>query len=239
MKSLSKDRLQNYLIFCFHSTHLRGFGNKFLPFRVFRSSYYVTIPNVPVILGIGVLLLGLVACNPDNSVDTKDVAIKVNNAVVSTEEFNEMIKLEVYADPEMSLSDENRKRYVEYLISKELMIQEAMRLKLDRNKNFIKTIETYWEATLIRKLLDSKTAELKKEILVTEDEIKAYYTANKDEFGEPYEEFKETIKSILESRHLKERLDAWTLSLRDSADITINQNLKGKPLKASKRELRE
>ncbi len=182
-----------------------------------------------IVVGIGVLLLGLVACSPDNSVDTKDVAIKVNNAVVSTKEFNEQIKAAVYYDPEMSLSDENRKRYIEYLISKELMIQEAMRLKLDRNKNFIKTIETYWEATLIRKLLDSKTAELKTKILVSEEEMKAYYAANKDEFGEPYEEFKETIKSILESQHLEERLDAWTLSLRDSADITINQTLKGKP----------
>ena len=185
--------------------------------------------NMPAVFGLGVLLLGLVACGPENSVDTKDVAIKVNNAVVSTEEFNELIKLEAYADPEMNLSDENRKLYVEYLISKELMIQEAMRLKLDRNKSFIKTIEKYWEATLVRKLLDLKTAELKKKILVTEDEMKAYYTANKDEFGEPYEEFKETIKSILESQHLKERLDAWTLSLRDSADITINQTLEGKP----------
>ncbi len=199
---------------------------------------------MPAVVGIGVLLLGLVACGPDNSVDEKDMAIKVNNAVVSTEEFNELIKLEAYADPEMNLSDENRKRYVEYLVSKELMIQEAMRLKLDRNESFIKTIEKYWEATLIRKLLDSKTAELKKKILVTEDEMKAYYTANKDEFDEPYEEFKETIKSILESQHLKERLDAWTLSLRDSADITINQTLKGKnhkdkPLKTSKRGLRE
>ncbi len=189
--------------------------------------------NMPAVVGIGVLLLGLVACGPDTLVDTKDVAIKVNNAVVSTEEFNEMIKLQAYSDPEMNLSDEDRKRFVEYIVSKELMIQEAMRLKLDQKKNFIKTIEQYWESTLIRKLLDLKTAELRKQVLVTEDEMKAYYTANKDEFGEPYDESKETIKSILESQHLKEILDAWTFSLRDSADITINQTLKGEPLKVN------
>ena len=46
---------------------------------------------------------------------------------------------EVITDPEMEPTLENRDKFVQYLIEKELMIQEAMRLELARKKNFIRT----------------------------------------------------------------------------------------------------
>jgi hypothetical protein len=105
------------------------------------------------------------------------------------------------------------------------MIQEAVKLNLDRDEAFVKTIEKYWESTLIRTLLDLKTEELKGEILITREEMEVYYLKNKDELGLPYEQVKGSIQSILESKHLEQKLKAWTEELRNSADITINQAL--------------
>ncbi len=73
-----KDRLQNYLIFCFQNTHrfkqfLRGFGNKFLPFRVFRSSYFVTIPKILVF----VVLVGCTVLVPSFSAAAETQSLSI------------------------------------------------------------------------------------------------------------------------------------------------------------------
>ena len=169
-----------------------------------------------------VLFLG---CGSDSSSGKKDILIQINNSKILLEEFNDLIKIDAYTDPEMELTDETRDQFIEYLIRKELMIQEAARLKLDSKNDFIRTIEKYWEATLIRNLLDLKSAELKKKVLITEDEIEAYYVKNKDELGHPFEEVRDRIKSILESKKMESELEAWTLSLKETADITVNKAL--------------
>jgi len=167
----------------------------------------------------------LSGCSPDKVSEKKEIAIQVNSSKISLEEFNDLMKFEAYADPEMDLSDDTREQFIQYLIRKELLIQEAARLKLDTKKDFVRTIEKYWEATLIRNLLELKSADLKKKILITEDEIKAYYTKNKGEFDQPLDQVKASIKDILESEKLEAKLEEWTRSLRDSADININQTL--------------
>jgi len=172
-------------------------------------------------------LSGLSGCGSGPSGEDSDTAIQVNDVTISTEEFNDMIKLQAYSDPEMNISRETRQEYVDYLIRKELMIQEAIRLKMDRKEAFIKTIETYWESTLIRRLLDYKTAELRKKILITEDEIQAYYVQHKDEFGQPYDRVTPAIKSVLESKSLERELEAWTKGLRAGAKIRVDPSLTG------------
>ena len=168
---------------------------------------------------------GLTSCGPANSGDASDSAIQVNDVTISTEEFNDLIKLQAYSDPEMNISRETRREFVDYLIRKELMIQEAIRLKMDRREEFIKTIETYWESTLIRRLLDYKTEQLKQKVLITEDEIQAYYAQHKDEFGQSYEQAKPGIKNILESQFLERELEDWTKGLRAGAKIRVDPTL--------------
>ncbi|WDP91870.1 MAG: SurA N-terminal domain-containing protein [Desulfobacter sp.] len=169
------------------------------------------------------ILSGLFACN--RSPGTKPdggMALSVNGSVISIREFNEQIKLDAYADPEMEITRETRERFADYLIQRELMLQEAVRLKLDQRTAFVQAMERYWESTLIRNLLDVKTAEVKQNILVNREEIETYYLAHQDEFGRPFDEVKESIQSILETRHLEKKLENWTTQLRTSADITVN-----------------
>lgn len=154
-----------------------------------------------------------------------DIVIQINDSKISLEEFNDLMKFEAYADPEMDLTADTRDQFINYLVRKELLIQEAARLKLDSKKEFVLTIETYWEATLIRNLLDLKSIELRKKVLITDDEINAYYTKNKENFSQPYEAVKERIKKDLESKKLEEQIEAWTLGLKKSADISINEAL--------------
>jgi hypothetical protein len=147
------------------------------------------------------VIITLSGCSSDNNAprsgDT-EVLVKINDSIITLEEFNELIKFEADVDPELDLTAESKNRFLEYLIRKELMIQEASRRKLNRKKDFIRTIERYWECTLVRNLLDLKTKELKKKILITEDDIETYYSTNKSRLDHPLEEVRDEIRGILE-----------------------------------------
>ncbi len=182
----------------------------------------------------GILLLTALAlfspgCGPDVSFEKQEIALQINDSKITLEEFNDLLKFEAYADPEMDVTTDTSAQFVKYLVHRELMIQEAAKLKLDTKKEFIQTIEKYWEATLIRNLLDLKSAELKKKILITEDEIEAYHAGHKDEFSRSSGEAKAMIRHILESGKLEKKMKDWTQGLEKSADIIINETLtKGK-----------
>jgi len=171
------------------------------------------------------LIFSLTGCGSDNSSEKKDIVIKVNNSKISLEEFNDLFKFEAYADPEMELTAENRDLFVDYLVRKELMIQNAVALKLDRKPDFIRTIEKYWESTLIRNLLEQKSEELKKKILITDQAVEQYYGQNKDEFERPLAQVKKNIKKTLEQKKLQEKLKKWNQGLRATADVEINREM--------------
>ncbi|MCG8688404.1 MAG: SurA N-terminal domain-containing protein [Desulfobacterales bacterium] len=159
----------------------------------------------------------------DQAESKNDLAIQVNNSRITVSEFNEQFKFEAWADPELDVTKESRKRFVDYLVQKELMIQTAVDLQLDREDAFVKAIEKYWESTLVKTLLDHKTRELKKGILVSREEMEAYYLTHKDELGQPFEAVKDSIQSILESRRLEKELSTWIKELKASSDIYINE----------------
>ena len=172
-----------------------------------------------------ILIFTLTGCGSDTLSEKKEIVIQVNDSKIDLEEFNNLLKFEAYADPELELTVESRDRFIDYLVHKELMIQTAAQLKLDQKPDFVRTIEKYWESTLIRNLLDLKTEELKKKILITDEAIEQYYARNKDELEGPLAEVKEAIKKNLESEKLQEKMEEWTQDLKKAADIQINKKL--------------
>lgn len=196
--------------------------NKFVPDVVRTGALIILILFSLVLFSSG--------CGSDPGTAAKDSVIQVNDWQISLAEFNDLLKFEVYADPEVDLTRNSRAAFIDYLIQKELMIQEANRLKLDRKEEFVRTIQTYWESTLIRHLLDLKTEEFKKMILVTEEEIDDYYAENKDWFdGSPKAEVRDQIIQTLTSQKLSARIEEWTDSLRRNAEIIIDPQLINQP----------
>lgn len=192
--------------------------------NIIRNAFPVFVPAVML-----VFFICLSGCENGSPSVPGETVIQVNNSRITLEEFNNLLKFEVYADPEVNLTAENRAAFVDYLIQKELMIQEAARLKLDRKKEFVITIQKYWESTLIRHLLDLKTEEFKKRVLVTEDEVAEYYAENKDEFDIPLAGVKEDITRMLTDKKLSKKIGEWTDSLRQNADIRIDPRLTSQP----------
>jgi len=184
-----------------------------------------TMKRINRILIIWLSIFLFAGCGSDSLPEKKEIVIQVNDSKISLEEFNDLLKFEVYADPELELTAESRDRFIDYLVRKELMIQNAVLLKLDQKPEFVRTIEKYWESTLIRNLLERKSEELKKKVLITDEAIEQYYAQNKDEFEGPLAEVKEAIKKNLESEKLQEKMEEWTRDLKKAADIQINKQL--------------
>ena len=66
------------------------------------------------------------------------------------------------------------------LITKELLLQEAQKENLDKDRDFMKTIELYWEQTLLKNLLTKKSREIERKVTVYKGEILDYYNKMKN-----------------------------------------------------------
>lgn len=66
------------------------------------------------------------------------------------------------------------------LIAKEVLLQEAQKEDLDKDRDFMKTIELYWEQTLLRNLLTKKSRDIEKKITLYEKDIIDYYDKMKN-----------------------------------------------------------
>jgi hypothetical protein len=134
-------------------------------------------------------------------------------------------ELELKSD--FKLTQKAKRDFMEGLIRKELLLQEAKKLNLDRKDKFIRTIEQYWESTLIRDLIDLKCEEINKRIYVSEEEIRArYQEIKKREDGVfPLSEIHNQIKEALKEEKKTRLLEEWINDLRKNASVEINEDL--------------
>ena len=65
---------------------------------------------------------------------------------------------------------------LEELITKEVLLQEAQRLNLDKQKSFMKEIEGYWEQALMKSLINRKLKEFSGLVQVSDQDILEGYS---------------------------------------------------------------
>lgn len=101
---------------------------------------------------IYLIILGLVCfCfGCEQNVGQGKVVAKINNYAMTTEDLKDEVANSPYA------SDMTTQELLDLAIKKQVLIQEAQKEGLDRKKSFLKTIERYWEQTLIKELLNKK-----------------------------------------------------------------------------------
>lgn len=116
-------------------------------------------------------VLTLLACSGGTAEKEKVVAT-VNGAAISAAELQR--KTAEYGKNSTvtrRMVDDRLKVMIEH----KLLIQEAVKMGLNEDKEFINAIKTFWEQTIIRNLIEAKTAELSGKIFVTEKEIETEY----------------------------------------------------------------
>ena len=116
-------------------------------------------------------VLALLACSCGKAEQEKVVAT-VNGAHITTAELQ-------HAAAGYGKNNQVTRHTVEdqlhLMIEHKLLIQEAVKMGLNEDKRFTETIKAFWEQTIIRNLMETKTEELSSKIFVTDQEIAKEY----------------------------------------------------------------
>ncbi len=168
------------------------------------------------------LLLFILACQkqpPD-----KLVLVKVNDYVLSREEFEENFKNSIYGANDTL---ESRKEFLNNLINQKLILQDAQAQGLDKQKGFLKTIERFWEQSLMKVALDKKSKGISGSVSISDDIIKEAYDnmAQAGKADKSYEQLKDQIKWQLIKLKETQLMNDWVDNLRKNAQVKINYDL--------------
>lgn len=117
------------------------------------------------IIAIMVIFSGLVAYGLlDTKVQISKPFLSINDRMISEDQFKDML---AFKPPYM-----NEDQFIESIIEKQLLIQEAIKMDINKEKSFRLSVENFYEQSLIKILLDRKLDSL--QVDVTEEEIEKY-----------------------------------------------------------------
>ena len=119
--------------------------------------YYII---VIMIIFSGLAVYGL----KDTHVEISKPFLSINDRIISEDEFKNMLVRKP--------SYMNREQFIESVIEKQLLIQEAIKMDINKEESFRLSVENFYEQSLIKILLDRELDSLK--VDVTNDEITKY-----------------------------------------------------------------
>ncbi|MBW2109098.1 MAG: SurA N-terminal domain-containing protein [Deltaproteobacteria bacterium] len=181
--------------------------------------------------GLAVVLIALlsttVACCSKKQPERPKVLAKINDYDLTLDDFETQLAEELELDKDFKLTRQAKKEFLEELIKKQLLIQEAKKMKLDTTPEFVHAIQRYWESTLIRSLIEIKGRQIAATIYVSEEEIEAQYKkmADQDPMVPPLSEIRDSIAEEIKGKKKTKKLEAWTEALKQKATIKIDDTL--------------
>jgi peptidyl-prolyl cis-trans isomerase C len=111
--------------------------------------------------------------------------VRINDVSLSLEEFREITERQSLEGKLRLLKEKDRRDFLEnYLITREVLYQEASKKGFDKNKQILSKIDDIKRAMVIEAFLEDT---LSKQGAVSDNEIQRYYREHKDLFTEPEE----------------------------------------------------
>ena len=130
-------------------------------------------------------------------------------------------------DEEMLKTLRLQEQALDQVVNRVLMLQEAQRLGLDREEEFMRTIERFWKGALIKLLVGRKAKEISSSTHVYEPEIEAYYQLMKKEAGghsvEPLSKIKNEIRDTIRENKQTVAMERWVSDLRENTQVKIDK----------------
>lgn len=130
-------------------------------------------------------------------------------------------------DRDLKITDSIKKEYLDQIIQKQILIQEAKRLKFDQKPKFIRTIERYWEATLIRDLMEIKSREIEAQVIVTQEDVHRCYNEMKikDPGLQPLPKIEPDLTAKIREEKKTALFQKWVEELKLESSIQTNEKL--------------
>ena len=174
------------------------------------------------------LLVLTISCKGKVASEEKPI-VRINDYIITEKDFRQELSASAHFHDITGLTQEDKKDFLNSQIKKELLIQAAVSLGLDKEEGFRQAIENYWEQTLITALLKREISRLEKDIIVTREEIENLYHHMSQ--TNPDISSLEKILPALEKEIREEKktraLESWIKDLWMEAEITIyEENLR-------------
>ncbi|OGW36577.1 MAG: hypothetical protein A2Y97_03465 [Nitrospirae bacterium RBG_13_39_12] len=152
---------------------------------------------------------------------------KVGKETITTADFEKELKALPEFAQKIFEGGSGKEKFLEELIKKELLYQEALTKGLEKDKEYLKKIEDFKKITLLGVLLEK---EIETKADVTDQEVKNYYETHKQEIIDKktgkvveFEKVKNLIFQHLSGEKQKEIFDSYIESLKKKYNVDINK----------------
>ena len=161
-----------------------------------------------------------------SGVSNEKPVVRVNKLQLTKSDLQEELKTRVVPLRGAQASDEQEPEWLTQLIDRELLVQEAQRLGLNREQDFMRTVEHFWKQALIKQLVSRKGREINAGLHIYEPQIEAYYKKLAQEKGgaiEPLSVLRKDIVRTLEEETADQAMEDWLVNLRKNAHISVDR----------------
>lgn len=157
-------------------------------------------------IAIGLMLtLALVSCSKKGAEQKGPFLAKVGNTTITQADYDrEFQSIPEYAQ-QLFADEQGKEKFLNEIINKEMLHQEALKKGLDKTPEFRKKMEEFKKVTLVTELFEKHVMANAK---VSDQEVKAYYDQHKEEFA-PTTQIKAShilVKTEDEAKKVMERL---------------------------------
>lgn len=168
------------------------------------------------------VLLAVCAAGCSKAPDETVVA-RINGYSISPQEFEIEFRESAYGSMD---TRESRAQFLETLIDRKLILQDAQKAGLDKDVEFLKSIERYWEQMLLKVSLDRKGREIAGVVQISDGAVEARYKklAAEGKAELPYEQMYRDLKWQLTHEKEEQLMREWVDSLRRQAVIKEDLN---------------
>ncbi|MBI3601966.1 MAG: hypothetical protein HY209_03640 [Candidatus Omnitrophica bacterium] len=174
--------------------------------------------------GVACLLcLLLVGCSKPQ--EPKEAVASINGYAVTLDEFEAGFTQSPFASREDKAKA--RKDYFNNLINQKLILQDAQQKNIDKDKEFLKSIEHFWEQSLLTVALGVKTKEIAGSLRISQENIRRLYDQMVKEGAttKSYEELYPQLKWQAQKQMESQALNDWIETLRKNAQIKVSKDL--------------
>ena len=177
------------------------------------------------------IFLAIVACltgcgqKQTNKLAPQQAVAKVNNYTITVDDFNHETGFlrPVFRSFSSIPPIELKLSILDELINRELLLEEAQKINIDKDPEFMRQIENFWRLSLIKRLLKHKLTEIEAVTTVSDEEIKAEYSREIGQMGsspiKSLQALKSRIKEVIFRLKVQEALQKWEDSLKTGAVI--------------------
>jgi hypothetical protein len=149
-------------------------------------------------------------------------AIKIGTIEISAPAFEQSFRESNLANAKDK--EKARQEFLDTLIYRKLILKEAEETGVSKDPEFLKSIQLFWEQSLLKLMIDKRSRELFAGIKVSDQEVKNFYERHKEDSFANKELSKvyDSIKILLLKEKERAALQNWVDAMKSKTNIEID-----------------